>query len=53
VGDGDAAAPASAASDPARAGWIELAGAMALALAVAWAWVFAAERRVLASRPPR
>jgi hypothetical protein len=43
--------PASAASDPARAGWIELAGAMALALAVAWAWVFAAERRVLAFSP--
>ncbi len=43
--------PAAQASDPARAGWIELAGAMALALAVAWAWIFAAERRVLAFSP--
>jgi hypothetical protein len=43
--------PEGVGAEPARAGWIELAGAMALALAVAWAWVFAAERRVLAFSP--
>jgi ABC-2 type transport system permease protein len=43
--------PASAATGPADARWIELVGALALLGAVAWGWIFGVERRVLAFTP--